>query len=116
MLLKQLKFSRKLPKRRSFLYGLRKKKCTECLKCEAVCPTRAIDLITFPEIIHKKSMHKTCKFKQKSIYKFYIDFSKCTHCHACIEVCETKALFTYQGEVQATLEKRKLKKDLMIDK
>ena len=116
MLFKQFKFSRKLPKRRSFLYGLKKKKCTECLKCEEACPTKAIDLITFPESMYTQPIHQAQNLREKSIYKFYIDFARCTHCHACIKVCETEALFAYQGETQATFEKRKLKKDLMIEK
>ena len=113
------KFVRKLPKVRPFTYGLAKKKCTECLDCEAVCPTGAIDLVALPESAKKKAFEKReAKSHQarKHIYKFYLDFAKCIHCHACIDICQSKALFVCQGEAQPVLEKKQLKQNLMAGK
>ena len=114
-------FVRKLPKVRPFMYGLTKKKCTECLNCEAVCPTEAIDLVALPESAKKNAFVKEngkTKSHQahKHIYKFHLDFAKCIHCHACIDVCESKALFAYQGEAQPVLDKKNLKQNLMAGK
>ena len=109
---KSQQFLRKLSKTRPFTYGLNKKKCTECMACEAVCPTKAIDLVALPESrqnVQKKQSHK-------NIYKFYMDLSQCIHCHACIDICESKALFVCQGEVEPVLEKSKLKQNLMLNK
>ena len=105
MQLKHKLFLRKLPKNRSFLYGLKKKECTVCLKCEEVCPVKAIDIITYPEVANKDITHQINPSEQKEIYKFYMDFSKCIYCNACVQICESKALFAYQGESSPSLKK-----------
>ena len=108
-------FLRKLPKNRSSLYGLKKKECTACLKCEEICPVKAIDIVTYPEaenITHQINPSE----QKKEIYKFYMDFSKCIYCNACVQVCENKALFSYQGELSPSLKKMQMKKNLVTEK
>ena len=110
-------FLRKLPRKRSSLYGLKKRNCTACLKCEEVCPVKAIDITTYPEAAHKNITHPINQFsKQKEVYKFHFDFSKCIYCNACVQVCETKALFAYQGESNPSLKKVQMKKNLIMEK
>ena len=114
---KHKSFLRKLPKNRSFLYGLKKKQCTACLKCKEVCPVKAIDIITYPEAEDKNITHQINQpSEQKETYKFYMDFSKCIYCNACIQICENKALFTYPGESTPSLKKMKMKKNLIMEK
>ena len=110
-------FLRKLPKNRSFLYGLKKQNCTACLKCEEVCPVKAIDLVTYPKVSDEDITHQINQIsEQEEIYKFHIDFSKCIYCNACVQICENKALFTYQGESNPSSKKMKMKKNLIMKK
>ena len=117
MRFKNKTFLRKLPKNRSFLYGLKKKQCTACLKCKEVCPVKAIDIVTYPKTADKNITHQINQSsEQKEMYKFYMDFSKCIYCNACVQTCENKALFTYQGESKPSLKKMQMKKNLMMEK
>ncbi len=109
-------FLRKLPRKRSFLYGLKKNECTSCLKCEKACPVKAINLITYPKLIHQETLHQANPSSKEEIYKFHIDFSKCIYCNACVQACEDKVLFAYQGESTPSLKKRKMEKNLIMEK
>ena len=109
-------FLRKLPRKRSALYGLKKKECTACLKCEEVCPVKAINLITYPKSMHEETLYQAKPSSKEEIYKFHIDLSECIHCNACVQICESKALFSYQGESSPSLKKMQMKKNLVMEK
>lgn len=67
--------------------------CIGCHKCEEVCPTECINIISedFPS---REKAPKTSKgvIFEKRVTSFIIDFNKCVTCGICVQYCPTNSL------------------------
>lgn len=88
------------------------KECTGCLKCEQICPVKAIEIEGFE---YSKTMRRPASSSgvlfEREIESFRINYFNCVMCGLCVKECPTESL----GFAKNFLKPELAPKNLIVD-
>ncbi len=88
------------------------KECIGCLKCQVICPVKAIEIEGFE---YSKTMRRPTSSAgipfEREIESFRVNYSNCVLCGICVDICPTQSL----GFTKNFLKPEQTPKNLIVD-
>jgi len=90
------------------------RECTGCLKCEDICPTKAIEIsgYEYSSTMKRPQTNKGIPH-ERFVENFKINYSLCVFCGYCVEACPTGSLTFSKNFVKSELNSASLIVDLV---